>query len=86
MTDIPTRKKLVEILRPFWREREKLYDKFAKMEAMIEARMTDSMESYAGISLSFFYCDGGCVGIGATDLKDVEKFPLIHDSELEDER
>jgi len=36
------------------------------------------------IALEFFYCDGECVGIGAEDYSERKRFPLIHDSELEE--
>ena len=35
-----------------------------------------------GIELEFFNVDKECVGIGASNMPDRKKFPLIYDSEL----
>ena len=48
----------------------------------LEKEMT--YEAGLGIELEFFYVDGECVGIGASKIEDRKKFPLIHDSELND--
>ncbi len=46
----------------------------------LEKNMTKDIN--LGIKLEFFYVDGECVGIGAANYSDRNKFPLIHDSEL----
>ena len=72
--------KIISKLKPFWRRYWKKEEKFRKEVAKLEKEMTEKIN--LGIKLEFFYVDNECVGIGGFDLEDREKFPLIHDSEL----
>ena len=77
---LKNKEKLIEKLRPFWKKYWKKEEKFRKEIAKIEKEMTKKAE--LGIELEFFNVDNECVGIGASNILDRKKFPLIHDSEL----
>jgi len=74
---------LVNKLKPYWKQRQHIYEKFIKAESLIEENM--SME--IGEDLEFFYVDGYCVGIGHKNHSRRNQtkngFPLIHDSDLD---
>jgi len=79
--DMMSKRDLVNELKPFWKKRRKLETKFREAELKIEEEMTKKLN--VGIDLEFFFCDEGCVGIGASDFSERKRFPLIHDSELD---
>ena len=65
---------------PFWKKYLEKENKFRGEIFELEKKMTKKLS--LGIELEFFHVDGGCVGIGASNYADREKFPLIHDTEL----
>ncbi|MBI2671813.1 hypothetical protein HYX16_02670 [Candidatus Woesearchaeota archaeon] len=71
---------VIEKLKPFWDEYLKKERKFRKDISALEKKMTNELE--LNFYLEFFHVDNGCVGIGASNLSDRKKFPLINDSEL----
>jgi len=70
-------KETKEKLKPYWKEFQGLEREFFHKTSALQKKM--SKELYLGIDLEFFYVDGECVGIGASDYSDREKFPLIQD-------
>ena len=74
-------KKWVAKLIPYWNEHRKLEAAFHLKEVWLEAKILKE----TGRDLTFYYplTDGGCVGIGADKWDEREKFPLIHDADLE---
>lgn len=75
------KKELIKKLRPFWHRHLKLREEFFIKERKLEEEMNKKLK--LDTELEFFYCDGECVGIGAKDYSKREKFPLIHDTEIE---
>jgi len=76
------KKEIIEKLRPFWNRYREKEDKFRREIAKLEKEMTEKLG--LGIELEFFHIDNECAGIGASNIADRDKFPLIHDSELYD--
>ena len=74
--------KITDILKPFWRKQNELWIKFDKEQERLQREM--SKEINLGIDLEFFYVDGQCVGIGASDFSERKNFPLIYDSILDE--
>ena len=70
--------KWVKLLTPYWKKREEAYSVFMKNERGIELLMNKELKP--PVELEFFYGDMGCCGIGA--FEDIDKFQLIHDSDL----
>jgi len=82
----PTKQKMHDLkikLKPFWNKRRKLESNFHKKEDKLQKEMNDKLN--LDVELEFFYVDGECVGIGARDYNKRKNFPLVHDSELEEE-
>ena len=78
--NLKNKEKVIEKLRPFWKRYWEKEEKFRKEVAEIEKEMTEKLD--LDIELEFFHAEGECVGIGASDILDRKKFPLIQDSEL----
>ena len=76
MIKIKKTKKLIEQLKPFWKEMRTEQSKFHKKLIEIEKRMEKATKIK---DIEFFWCDEGIVGIGNTD----RTLELIHDNELE---
>ena len=76
------RREYIRKLKPYWTRRNQLCSEFSKKERELEEEMNGELKTPAG--LEFIYIDGNCVGIGAENYNDRKKFPLIHDSELEE--
>ncbi|MFH0836701.1 MAG: hypothetical protein V1870_01085 [Candidatus Aenigmatarchaeota archaeon] len=72
------KKEWIKKLKPFWKRREKIASELFRKEHAIQQEMCKKL----GEDLEFFYCDGECVGIGHTDFRKRNKFPLFNDSEL----
>ena len=81
--NIPTGKKLIERLKPFWKKYWKLNGEFSKKIRKLEEEM--NKKSGQKINLEFFYVNGECCGIGAENYSDRKRFPLIQDTELREE-
>jgi len=79
---LKNKEKIIERLKPFWKnywdEEKKFMQKILKLEKEMNKKLT------LGVELEFFYAEGECVGIGASDYSDRKKFPLIQDSEFRD--
>lgn len=73
-------KKITEKLKPYWREYWKIWDEFSKKSSKLEKRMNKELN--LNPELEFFYVDGECVGIGASNYTDRKFFPLIDEREL----
>lgn len=69
-------KKLLNQLKPFWKDLQLLLDEFYSQLDILEKRM-ESETKIKGIE--FFRCDGDYVGIGNVR----RTMPLIHDKRLE---
>ncbi len=76
------KEKAISKLRPFWKRYREKENEFMRAIAVLEKEMTE--KSGLGVELEFFHVDNECVGIGASQIEDRKKFPLIHDSELND--
>ena len=76
------KEKVIKKLKPFWDRYWKKEEKFRNEVSELEKEMTERIG--LGIELEFFYVDNECVGIGAYSNEERKKFPLIHDSELDD--
>ena len=63
-------------LQPYWNEFWKVQNEFVKKTAEIEKKMNSKIKPF--VQLGFFWCDGECVGIGAEDIDDRSKFPLLN--------
>jgi|GEM_PF-2527794 len=74
------KEKLIEKLKLSWEKYWKLQSNFLANTEKLENEMNEKLS--LGIELEFFHCDGEVVGIGAKSYSEREKFPLIHDSEL----
>jgi len=74
------KEKVIERLGPFWKKYLEKERKFRKEIAELEKEMTEKLG--LGIELEFFHVDNECVGIGASNITDRKKFPLIYDSEF----
>ena len=73
-------KSLIRKLKPFWKKYSNLRSKFLRDVQKLEKKM--NKKANQGFNLEFFFCDGEAVGIGAEPYEKREKFPLIHDSDL----
>ncbi len=75
------RKIWIKKLKPFWKKRSIMYDKFRKNEVALE----DWMRKNIGEDLEFIYgdMDMGCIGIGHIDDGGRKGFPLFQQDELE---
>ena len=74
-------KKIIEKIKPFWEEYQKIEIDYLKKIRILEQKMNKKIKPKA--RLEFFYSDGACVGVGAEDYINRKWFPLIHDTELE---
>lgn len=74
-------KEITKKLKPFFERYRKLESKFFRDKEKIEKEMSKKIGK---IDLEFFYVDGECVGVGATNWNDRKALPLIHNGELED--
>ena len=79
---LENRREIIEKLGPFWKRYWEKEERFRNDVAEIEKQMTEKLG--LGIELEFFLVENECVGIGTSDISDRKKFPLIHDSELND--
>lgn len=75
------RKEIIKRLTPFWKGYWEKEAKFREETVKLEKKMSKKLD--LGIELEFFCVNNECVGIGAANIKDRKKFPLIHDSELQ---
>lgn len=71
---------ITEKLKPFWKEYWRIYSKYACGINKLQKKMNQKLK--LPIELEFFYVDGECVGIGATEFSDRKVFPLIDSREL----
>ena len=66
----------IETLRELWKQYQDIkctfYGKIGELEDVGRAKL--------GISIEFFFTDGGCVGIGSED----REYPLLQDDVLEE--
>lgn len=74
------KEKIIEKLRPFWKNYYEKEKRFSKEVAALEKEMNKNVD--LGVNLEFFHVDNECVGIGASKIEDRKKFPLIQDTEL----
>ncbi len=74
------KKKWIKKLSPYWKEYLKAESEHSKKIIKLERNMNEKVKPFK--KLSFFYVEGECVGIGAENYEDREKFPLIHDSDF----
>jgi hypothetical protein len=73
-------KEITKKLKPYWKEYWKIWGKFSKKSGKLQKKMNQKLK--LNPELEFFYVEGECVGIGASNYEARKFFPLIHDSEL----
>lgn len=73
--------KIKKKLKPYWKEYSNLEKDFWHKTSELQKKMNKELN--LGMDLEFFYVDGECEGIGAENYADREKFPLIHNSDLD---
>ena len=73
-------KEIINKLKPLWKKYLKKENRFRNEITKLDKEITK--KSGLGIELEFFHVNNECVGIGASKFADRNKFPLIHDSEL----
>jgi hypothetical protein len=74
--------KIREKIKPYWKEFQRLEREFFHKTGKLQKKMSRDLN--LGIDLEFFYADGECVGIGASDYSNREKFPLIQDLDFDE--